>query len=253
MTAPSPGDSAVRSQGERAAATWRDVEFARSWAENDSFSDLLDFPRRIAAALVSLDNPEPRYIVDVGAGPGVMLEVFLTQFASAQGIWTDASDAMLELAKQRLAPFGDRVEYHIADMTDLAGAGLPGTADVITTSRAAHHLDRAGLLAFYADAAARLVPGGWLVNLDHIGPASQAGPPGAAGYDEVWDQRLRAARRKIGARHEGPKHHHNYPLTSISDHFDAFAAAGISDVEVPWRAFFTCLFMGRTSSRELGA
>ncbi|HET9080832.1 MAG TPA: methyltransferase domain-containing protein, partial [Trebonia sp.] len=137
MTAPSPGDSGVRSQGEQAAATWRDAEFARSWAENDSFSDLLGFPRRIAAAVVSLDNPEPRCIVDVGAGPGAMLEVFLTQFPSARGVWTDASDTMLELARQQLAPFGDRVEYHVADMTNLAGAGLPWAADVITTSRAA--------------------------------------------------------------------------------------------------------------------
>jgi SAM-dependent methyltransferase len=245
---PSTGDSAVRSQGERAAATWRDAEFARFWAENDSFSDLLEFPRRIAAAVVSLDNPEPRYIVDVSAGPGAMLEVFLTRFPSARGVWTDASGAMLELAKQRLAPFGDRVEYRLADMTHLADAGLTEAADVITTSRAAHHLDRVGLHAFYADVAARLAPGGWLVNLDHIGPASQAGPAGAAGYDEVWDQRLRAARRTFTTKPEGPRHHHNYPLTSIADHFDAFAAAGITDVEIPWRAFFTCLFMGRTAA-----
>lgn len=248
MNAHSPGDSGVRGQGERAAVTWRDADFARSWAENDSFSDLLSFPRRIAAAVVALDNPEPRCVVDVGAGPGAMLQAFLTQFPSARGVWTDASATMLELARQQLAPFGDRVEYHVADMTDLAGAGLPGDADVITTSRAAHHLDRAGLHAFYADVAARLAPGGWLVNLDHIGPASQAGPAGAAGYDEVWDQRLRAARRTFTAKPEGPRHHHNYPLTSVADHFDAFAAAGITDVEIPWRAFFTCLFMGRAAA-----
>ena len=29
---------------------------------------------------------------------------------------------------------------------------------------------------------------------------------------------------------------------------DAFAAAGFTDVEVAWRAFFTCLFMGRKDS-----
>jgi hypothetical protein len=27
----------------------------------------------------------------------------------------------------------------------------------------------------------------------------------------------------------------------------AYAAAGIGDVEVVWRAFYTCLFMGRTA------
>lgn len=61
----------------------------------------------------------------------------------------------------------------------------------------------------------------------------------------MWDQRLRTVRRELGGKSEGPKHHHSYPLTSIRDHLDAFAAAGITDVDIPWRAFFTCLFMGR--------
>ncbi|MBO0775618.1 MAG: class I SAM-dependent methyltransferase [Actinobacteria bacterium] len=232
-------------QGQQAAAAWRDPGFALSWAEGDSFRDLLDFPRRMAAVIVAGDNPEPACVIDVGAGPGAVLAVFLEQFPAARGIWTDASEAMLAMAKERLAPFGGRVEYHVADMTDLAGAGFPAGADVITTSRAAHHFDRAGLARFYAQAASLLAPGGWLVNLDHIGPASAAGPPGAAGLDDVWDQRLRAARKRLGVASEGHKHHHSYPLTSLSDHMDAFSAAGITDVEVVWRAFYTCLFMGR--------
>ncbi|HEX6454608.1 MAG TPA: class I SAM-dependent methyltransferase [Trebonia sp.] len=239
----------MTAQGEQAAAAWRDEDFARSWAAGDSFHDLLDFPRRMAAAIVAEDNPAPATIIDVGAGPGAVLSVFLERFPQARGIWTDASRAMLDLAHERLAPFRDRVEYHLVDMTDLDGAPLPAPVDVITTSRAAHHLDRASLASFYTDVARRLKPGGWLVNLDHIGPASQAGPPATAGADEVWDQRLRAVRKKFSVA-DGPKlkHHHNYPLTSVQDHLDAFAAAGVNDVEVPWRAFYTCLFMGRTNS-----
>jgi SAM-dependent methyltransferase len=236
----------VTTQGEQAAAAWRDTDFARDWAQGDSFRDLLDFPRRMAAAIVAGDNPAPATIVDVGAGPGAVLEVFLRRFPGARGVWTDASCAMLDLAQEKLAPFGDRVEYRIADMTDLDDAGLPDQADVITTSRAAHHLDLAGLAGLYQAAARRLAPGGWLVNLDHIGPASQAGPPATAGFDDAWDKRLRAARKEFGVSPDGPKHHHNYPLTSVQDHLDAFAAAGVTDVEVPWRAFYTCLFMGRT-------
>jgi SAM-dependent methyltransferase len=222
-------------QGQEAAAVWREAGFARSWAQGDAFSDVLDFPRHMAAAVVAGDNPAPACIVDVGSGPGAVLSVFLERFPSARGIWTDASEAMLGLARDRLAPFGDRVDYRIVDMTDLAGAGLPPGADVITTSRAAHHLDRDGLFAFYAQAAALLKPGGWLVNLDHIGP------------EDAWDKRLRAARTQFVTVPEGPKHHHNYPLTSVRDHLEAYAAAGIGDVEVVWRAFYTCLFMGRTA------
>ncbi|HEY6495776.1 MAG TPA: class I SAM-dependent methyltransferase [Trebonia sp.] len=235
----------MTTQGAQAAATWSDEDFARSWAAGDSLQDLLNFPRRMAAVIVAEDNPAPTTIVDIGAGPGAVLEVFLERFPDARGVWSDASETMRDMARERLAPFGDRVEYVLADMTALDGTGLPESADVITTSRAAHHLDRAGLAAFYTAVARRLKPGGWLVNLDHIGPASQAGAPGVAGPDEVWDQRLRSARKAFGISSNGPKHHHNYPLTSVQDHLDAFGAAGITDVEVPWRAFVTCLFTGR--------
>jgi ubiquinone/menaquinone biosynthesis C-methylase UbiE len=235
----------VTTQGAQAAEIWGDDDLARSWAAGDSIHDLLNFPRRMAAAIVAEDIPAPATIVDIGAGPGAVLEVFLERFPDAKGVWSDVSMSMLDMAKERLAPFGDRVEYVLADMTALEGTGLPDQADVITTSRAAHHFDKAGLAAFYAAAARRLKPGGWLVNLDHVGPASQAGPPGVAGFDEVWDQRLRSARKAFDVASNGPKHHHNYPLTSVQDHLDAFGAAGITDVEVTWRAFITCLFTGR--------
>ena len=235
-------------QGAQAAAIWRDADFARSWAEGDSLRDLLDFPRRMAAAIVAVDNPAPGVIVDIASGPGAVLAVFLERFPQARGTWSDASRAMLAMAEEKLAPYGGRVDYRIADMTALDNVGLPPEADVITTSRATHHLDRDGLISFYAAAAQRLKPGGWLVNLDHIGPASQAGPPAAAGFDQGWDQRLRAARKAFGIGSDGQKHHHAYPLTSVQDHLDALGMAGITDVEVPWRAFVTCLFMGRKAS-----
>lgn len=129
-------------QGQQVAAIWRDDGFARDWAQGDSFRDMLAFPRHIAAAIVAGDNPDPATVVDVGSGPGDFLAVLLQQFPSAHGIWTDASPAMLDLARERLAEFGDRVDYRIVDMTALTDGVLPAGADVITTSRAAHHLDR---------------------------------------------------------------------------------------------------------------
>jgi SAM-dependent methyltransferase len=227
-------------QGRAAAAIWRETDFAQEWAAGDSFRDLLAFPRQVAAVIIAGDNPEPGTIADIGAGPGDFLAVMLEQFPQARGVWTDASEPMLDLARERLAPFGDRVGFRIVDMTALDGGAIPAGVDVITTSRAAHHLDRAGLAQFYTAAGKLLAPGGWLVNLDHIGPA---------GPGDTWDQRLRTARKQFGAQSNGPKHHHNYPLTSVEDHLRAFGAAGFTDVEIAWRAFFTCLFMGRKTGR----
>jgi hypothetical protein len=90
---------------------------------------------------------------------------------------------------------------------------------------------------------------GGRVFLRGVGDCLRGTGAGMTGLDDVWDQRLRAARKKFGVSPDAsPKHHHNYPLTSIADHLDAFAAAGITDVEIPWRAFYTCLFMGREAA-----
>ena len=225
-------------QGQLAAAAWQERDFARSWARDDAIGDMLEFPRRMAAAIVAPETENPACVVDVASGPGDFLAVFLEQFPGTRGVWTDASDAMLELARERLEPFGDRVDFRIGDMTDLAAAGIPAGADVIMTSRAAHHLDPRALASFYEQAAGYLAPGGWLINLDHIFPG------------ERWDARVRSARKQLfpAPSEVRPHHQHEQGLPSMTDHLAGFAAAGIDDVDVPWRAFFTCLFMGRRAA-----
>lgn len=223
-------------QGRVAAAPWRDTTFANVWTRNDTHAQLLELPRAISAALVAEDRPQTKLILDIGSGPGDYLAVFLEEFPQARGIWLDASEAMLDLAKQRLAPYQGRVEFRLLDMTDLLDRELPTNIDVITTSRAAHHLDREGLASFYKQAAQLLAPGGWLLNLDHMDPNSEA-----------WDKRLRGIRKRFQPPSNTPPHHHNYPLTSAQDHFDGLAAAGLTDAEVAWRAFVTCLFAARAA------
>lgn len=224
----------MSTQGQVAAEIWKDKEFATAWAEGDVVADLLALPRRIAAAVVEVDRPASKRIVDVGSGPGAFLSVFLERFPEARGIWTDASEAMREKAETSLAQYAGRIEYRIVDMTEIDSGVLPNDVDVLLTSRAVHHLDRVGLQAFYAAAGSLLAPGGWLVNLDHTGPG------------EVWDARLRAARKSIiPPRAKGSGHHHDGPLTSVDDHYEALSNAGFTDYATPWRGFFTVLFMAR--------
>jgi hypothetical protein len=45
-------------------------------------------------------------------------------------------------------------------------------------------------------------------------------------------------------------HHHRYPLPSVQDHLDGYRAAGITDADVAWKAFFSCLFIGRRPGAE---
>ncbi|MEU4673274.1 class I SAM-dependent methyltransferase [Amycolatopsis sp. NPDC023774] len=211
---------------------WLDPTVATSWLEQDSLVGFLVLPRRIAATLVAGDRPRTKLVADIGSGPGDFLEVLLDLFPGAHGIWTDVSTVMEDAARARLSRFGDRVSFRLTDMTNLAE--LPGDLDVVMTSRASHHLEPARLARFYTEAAEHLAPGGWLLNLDHVGPAP------------VWDARLRAVRKQlIPPSGKAGAHKHNDALPSVNDHLEGLAKAGFADVEMPWRGLYTCLLAAR--------
>lgn len=217
---------------------WRDPQFARQWVGQDVLQDMLDLPRAIATEIVVADRPGSRLVIDIGSGPGAFLERFLAALPDARGVWSDVSSAMAALARDRLAPYEGRVDFQLADMTDLRG--LPSRADVITSSRASHHLSVAQLRNFYAEAHARLEPGGWLVNLDHTYSVSAD-----------WEKRLRAARTAlIPPAPDRQEHHHTTTPPTAADHLDALREAGFADLDMPWRAFPTCLFMARRGDAE---
>ena len=213
---------------------WMDEKLAVRWTAADSLKELLVLPRRISATVIAADRPGTALVVDVGSGPGDYLSTMLDTFPAARGVWTDVSPAMAEIARPALAAYRDRVEFRLVDLEDLSP--LPEQADVITTSRASHHFDADTLARFYASAAGHLAPGGWLVNLDHVLP------PGA------WDRRLRDARAAmIPPKQDGTGHSHDKPLPMVEEHLAALAAAGFDDVAMPWRSFYTVLFMARKS------
>lgn len=213
---------------------WMDEKLAARWTAADSLKELLILPRRISATVIAADRPGTALVVDVGSGPGDYLSTMLDTFPAATGVWTDVSPAMAEIARPALAGYRDRVEFRLVDLEDLSP--LPEQADVITTSRASHHFDADTLARFYASAAGHLAPGGWLVNLDHVLS------PGA------WDRRLRDARAAmIPPKQDGTGHSHDKPLPMVEEHLAALAAAGFEDVAMPWRSFYTVLFMARKS------
>lgn len=213
---------------------WMDEKLAARWTAADSLKELLVLPRRISATVIAADRPGTALVVDVGSGPGDYLSTMLDTFPAATGVWTDVSPAMADIARPALAGYRDRVEFRLVDLEDLSP--LPEQADVITTSRASHHFDADTLARFYASAAGHLAPGGWLVNLDHVLS------PGA------WDRRLRDARAAmIPPKKDGTGHSHDKPLPMVEEHLAGLAAAGFEDVAMPWRSFYTVLFMARKS------
>ncbi len=140
-------------------------------------------------------------VLDAGCGSGRVTEILVERLPRGRVIALDASTAMIDAARTRLAPFGDRVEYLVADL----GQPLPlaEEVDAILSTATFHWVpDHDALFANLADV---LRPGGRLVaqcgGVGNIASVRRVlstigdGWPGAAHYETpmATATRLRAA------------------------------------------------------------
>lgn len=98
-------------------------------------------------------------VLDAGCGTGRVTEVLAARLPRGRLVALDASRSMIEAARERLAAFGDRIEYVVADLS----RPLPLTepVDAILSTATFHWL--ADHEALFANLAAVVRPGGWLV------------------------------------------------------------------------------------------
>jgi trans-aconitate 2-methyltransferase len=98
-------------------------------------------------------------VLDAGCGTGRVTERLAERLPEGRVVALDGSASMVEAARRRLARFGDRMEYVVADL----GAPLPieGRVDAILSTATFHWV--ADHDALFANLAAVTSPGGWLV------------------------------------------------------------------------------------------
>jgi SAM-dependent methyltransferase len=221
-------------KAEQQLGSWRSGEYAAEWAVDDVLADMLDLPRKLSAALVADSGIQVEHVVDLGSGTGPYLELFLRTFPDARGTWTDLNEEMRELSSELLGPFGDRVHYQLADLEQPAQLQLE-PAQVVVTSRVLHHFSPESLARLYRRLFDVVTPGGFLFNLDHIGPAGD------------WEQRYRRIRAQFtGKRKQALKpHRQDYPLAAPELHARLMEEAGFEQPDVPWRMFYTALVAAR--------
>jgi ubiquinone/menaquinone biosynthesis C-methylase UbiE len=219
---------------DRELASWTSAEYATRWAGEDVIADLLDLPRQISVAIVADSGLDVAHIVDIGSGPGAYLVPFLRAFPEARATWIDVSDAMRELAEAELTGFAERITYIVADAEHLADVGLE-PAQVVLSSRALHHFSPESLQRIYRAAFGIVTPGGFVMNLDHVGAAGD------------WEQVHRRIRSQfIGERKRTLEpHRHDYALARADEHGAWMETAGFGPADTPWRTFYTALVVAR--------
>jgi trans-aconitate 2-methyltransferase len=156
---------------------------------------------------LSLDGDET--VVDAGCGSGRVTERLAERLPDGRVIALDASPSMIDEARRRLARFGDRIAYVVADLNE--PFELPGgvLADAILSTATFHWVPDHP--ALFRNLAAVLRPGARLV--------AQFGGVGNIA-------RVKSIVASIGDGWLGPAHYETVEATT-----ERLAAAGFVDIE----------------------
>jgi trans-aconitate 2-methyltransferase len=126
----------------------------------ETYDRVADPQFRWGAAVVDrleLDGDET--VLDAGCGSGRVTALLAERLSDGSVVALDGSTSMLETARRRLAPFGDRIRFVLADL--MAPLPIDEPMDAVLSTATFHWVpDHAAL---FAHLAAVLRPGGRLV------------------------------------------------------------------------------------------
>ena len=146
--------------------------YRRHRGEYDRLVSAEDHARRLSELLGALLDWRGKSVLEGGLGTGRVTELFIDNARRVVGC--DREAHMLEAARERLAPFADKLELRVADNLDLPI--LPEKADVFIEGWSWGHAvvdgpDEVEAIAeaLFAQVRKNLVPGGFVVLIETLG------------------------------------------------------------------------------------
>ena len=148
----------------------------------------------LMVGIVSATQDAPTGLLDLGCGTGSLMVPLLEAFPEAQVYGLDLDPTLLLLARERLAPYGERARLVHADLRAPSWpAELPLPLDAVVSATALHWLPPPQLAALYGRIAGALRLGGVFLNADHAASAHQP-------LQRAWErQRTQALGRQSAA------------------------------------------------------
>ena len=182
-----------------------------------------------AVELLARLAPPTAHVLDLGGGTGALSAAVLDRLPQVRVTLLDVDAAMLEEARRRLGPFGERVEFREGSFLD----PLPA-ADAVVASLALHHVhDMEAKTDLYSSIREALAPGGAFLNLDAA--ITDGAGLSALGFD-LWAARMAEhgiaadeARDHFAAWADEDRY---FPL---DEELAALRRAGFAEVECFWR------------------
>lgn len=143
------------------------------WADRARVAEYLarEIPhRRIAEEMLLQALPaEVERCIDLGTGDGRLLALVRSRHPEAEAVGLDSSAPMLERARER---FGSDARVALSEQDLQSPLGLSGSAEVVVSGLAIHHLEDKRKRELFAEVHDLLAPGGVFANLDLVRSAS---------------------------------------------------------------------------------
>jgi SAM-dependent methyltransferase len=149
---------------------WHTEHTAEAWdrGESETLATRAE-QQEILLALLAATAIGDGAVLDLGVGSGLVAEAVLDRLRDVRLVGIDFSEAMLELARRRLARFGSRATLLRGDLSDVDALELPRVSYRAAFSvQTLHHLsgrDWAGAVKWTANL---VEPGGLLVIVDRV-------------------------------------------------------------------------------------
>ncbi len=234
------------------ADIWKDRDVAEAFLTERS-TVIPDRPRQLEVLLrvLRLFCPQPRRILDVGTGDGLLLATFLEAFPDASGVGVDFSPLMLEQARQRLAKCNPRATTVEADLqAPTWKESFAGPFDAVVSGFALHHLPHERKRVLYQELFDLLSPSGVFLNCEHVASAT---PRVELLFDDTMMEHLFLRRKDKGEDvtleqvrrdwMERPDRCANI-LAPLEDQCQWLREIGFKDVDCFWKYFELAIFGG---------
>lgn len=151
---------------------FHDLDYVRNWAETKSptpermqlFNDI--------ASIIKQNYTTNFTILEIGSGPGFLVEFMLNQFENITYYGLDFSAEMIQIAKERLGKNADNCKFIQADLTQTDWKkNIPTPPNVIITTWTLHDLfNKENIKNVYKNVFDLLSKNGHFLNGDFIKP-----------------------------------------------------------------------------------
>lgn len=184
---------------------------------------------RMVTLLLAERAPDAAQVLVVGAGGGLELKAMATLRPGWSFTGVDPAPAMLDLARQAVSPFAERVLLVEGTVEQAPAGPFDGATCLLTL----HFLQRNERLLTLREIHRRLNPNARLVIAHHSPPGGEAGHwmARSAAFGDAADvdwEKARATGRMMAER---------LPLLAPSDEVELLHEAGFTEVELFYAAF----------------